>query len=159
MRIWCFVIIGSVTACFPNGPQIPGLDAKSLFQPSDDTSPIDEFEQLIRDCLITRRNNPMDNQKVTKLQATNWYQQYTKYCLETIEFDESCPVKNGECFEMGVFACKQSCDAKFLLRSNRGKFSRCIRKQLKVYEKQTLVREECRVKEEAAPVQTDPVQT
>ena len=69
---------------------------------------------------------------------------------------------------MGVITCRKNCDAKFLLRGkfepkineisleknhqtgilgNRGKFKRCIYKQMKIYEKQNtgVVAENCSI--------------
>jgi len=79
------------------------------------------------------------------------------------QIDTACPIKAGECWAMGVITCRKNCDAKFLLRGkseinlennhpikilgNRGKFKRCIYKQMKIYEKQNtgVVAENCSI--------------
>ena len=79
------------------------------------------------------------------------------------QIDLNCPIKAGECWAMGVISCRKNCDAKFLLRGtcsqvhvkpntlcasgNRGKFKRCIYKEMKDYEKDNvgIVSEQCSV--------------
>jgi len=86
----------------------------------------------ITHCLTTRRRN-MKEKDQRELVQTDWYSAWDSHCSHQI--DPACPIKAGECWAMGVITCRKNCDAKFLLRGNRGKFKRCIYKQMKIYEK------------------------
>jgi hypothetical protein len=88
--------------------------------------------QAITDCLVTRRRS-MEKKKQEELIQTEWFGAWDSHCSHQI--DTACPIKAGECWAMGVITCRKNCDAKFLLRGNRGKFKRCIYKQMKIYEK------------------------
>lgn len=98
----------------------------------------------ITQCLTTR-NRPMAKAALEKLQKTDWFGAWDNHCANQV--DLNCPIKAGECWAMGVLTCRKNCDAKFLLRGNRGKFKRCIHKQLKLYEKvyPNTVSEQCSV--------------
>jgi hypothetical protein len=91
-----------------------------------------EMMEDITNCLTTRRRN-MKKQDQNDLVKTDWYSAWDSHCSHQI--DPACPIKAGECWAMGVITCRKNCDAKFLLRGNRGKFKRCIYKQMKIYEK------------------------
>jgi len=98
----------------------------------------------ITHCLTTR-NRPMEKSKQRALEKTDWFTAWDTHCSNQI--DLNCPIKAGECWAMGVITCRKNCDAKFLLRGNRGKFKRCIYKQMKAYEKDNtgVVSEQCSV--------------
>jgi len=98
----------------------------------------------ITHCLTTR-NRPMEKSKQRALEKTDWFTAWDTHCSNQI--DLNCPIKAGECWAMGVITCRKNCDAKFLLRGNRGKFKRCIYKQMKTYEKDNtgVVSEQCSV--------------
>lgn len=98
----------------------------------------------ITDCLITRRRSMQKSQQEA-LVKTDWFGAWDSHCSHQI--DTACPIKAGECWAMGVITCRKNCDAKFLLRGNRGKFKRCIYKQMKIYEKQNtgVVAENCSI--------------
>lgn len=93
----------------------------------------EEFMVGIAYCLTTR-NRSMEKSKQRALHKTDWFTAWDTHCANQI--DLNCPIKAGECWAMGVITCRKNCDAKFLLRGNRGKFKRCIYKQMKVYEKE-----------------------
>ena len=89
----------------------------------------------ITECLVDpKRKRPMQAKKQEELIETDWFGVWDTHCSNQI--DLACPIKAGECWAMGVITCRKNCDAKFLLRGNRGKFKRCIYKQMKVYEKE-----------------------
>jgi len=98
----------------------------------------------ITHCLTTR-NRPMEKSKQRALEKTDWFTAWDTHCSNQI--DLNCPIKAGECWAMGVITCRKNCDAKFLLRGNRGKFKRCIYKQMKAYEKDNtgVVSDQCSV--------------
>jgi len=98
----------------------------------------------ITHCLTTR-SRPMEKSKQRALEKTEWFTAWDTHCSNQI--DLNCPIKAGECWAMGVITCRKNCDAKFLLRGNRGKFKRCIYKQMKGYEKDNVgvVSEQCSV--------------
>jgi len=103
-----------------------------------------EMMSGITHCLTTR-SRPMEKSKQRALEKTEWFTAWDTHCSNQI--DLNCPIKAGECWAMGVITCRKNCDAKFLLRGNRGKFKRCIYKQMKAYEKDNVgvVSEQCSV--------------
>jgi len=103
-----------------------------------------EMMSGITHCLTTR-SRPMEKSKQRALEKTEWFTAWDTHCSNQI--DLNCPIKAGECWAMGVITCRKNCDAKFLLRGNRGKFKRCIYKQMKGYEKDNVgvVSEQCSV--------------
>jgi len=103
-----------------------------------------EMMSGITHCLTTR-NRSMEKAKQRALEKTEWFTAWDTHCSNQI--DLNCPIKAGECWAMGVISCRKNCDAKFLLRGNRGKFKRCIYKEMKDYEKDNvgIVSEQCSV--------------
>lgn len=104
----------------------------------------DDLVSGVLRCLLSRRT-PFTEKQQLELVQTKWYSDWNAHC--GAPNDKSCPVKVGECWSMGVLVCRRECDAKLLMRGNRGKFKRCIYKELKAYEEnyEGIVEEECSV--------------
>lgn len=145
---------GAVKGADFKGSEIYGLSFNDLGRSGNDNTLSNKWQREkdlkaemmsgITHCLTTR-SRPMEKSKQRALEKTEWFTAWDTHCSNQI--DLNCPIKAGECWAMGVITCRKNCDAKFLLRGNRGKFKRCIYKQMKGYEKDNVgvVSEQCSV--------------